>query len=166
MGKMHLIKRLPQISYWICFSLILFLISSCDKAPIYQQKENLGESWLHADSVRFNLPAPDTSTAYAMTLDLLHTLDYPFQNIYFKITTVYPSGRRTSNLLNIDLADKSGAWYGNWGSKNCLLVAPLRDNFYFSEAGEYSITMEQFTRLDPLPGLTGLELKLYEEESQ
>ena len=141
--------------------LFIVLLSSCTDKPIYSESKSFSDAWHFADSVHFDLPAPDTIEAYAMVLNVSHTTDYPFQNIYFRISTAFPSGRRVSTLLNIDLADKSGAWYGDCRGKNCNLQAPIRENFYFSESGAYKITMEQFTRVDPLTGLTRLKLELY-----
>ena len=137
------------------------LFTSCGDSPIYNESFDISDPWNQTDSVIFELPAPDTSQAYALVLNVSHTTDYPFQNIYFKISTSYPSGRYTSNILNIDLADKRGVWYGDCRGQNCELSAPLREHFAFSETGIYQVTMEQFTRLDPLPGLSELELELW-----
>jgi gliding motility-associated lipoprotein GldH len=137
------------------------LLSSCGEEPLYRESGTIDGTWNYSDSILYDLPAPDTTQGYGMVLKISHTDHYPFENLYIKIGTRYPSGRYSSNLLNVDLANKSGAWYGQCSGSNCELSVTLREFFSFSESGQYSISMQQFTRSEKLVGIRGLELQLW-----
>ena len=167
-SKKKLTNQVGVLSFCIRTFSILFLfislsglLASCGEQPLYSEHSNIVEPWAYADSIIFHLPAPDTSQGYGMVLNLSHTTEYPFENIYLKIGTTFPSGRFSSALLNLDLADKSGAWYGDCSGAKCKRSVPLREYFAFSEAGSYTISMQQYTRSENLAGVQGLELELW-----
>ncbi len=147
------------MGYMAIFSILLF--TACSDRPIYNEAIKLNGQWDATDSIVFHMPAPDTTSVYEIALNITHKDAYPFQNIYIKIYTLFPSGRRTSNLLNIDLGNKSGQWYGTKSRGRYLLSVPIRSNFSFTETGTYELTMVQFTRRDQLAGVDGVELELW-----
>ncbi len=153
---------MPRITCFYFFVLACFL-SSCGDNPYYQDIKSIDGSWSFADSLHFSMPAPDTLSPFAMFLHVEHTKDYPFQNMYVRLSTNFPSGRRASDLINIDLADKAGMWFGKCGSQTCVISAPLRQNFSFSEAGTYNITLEQYTRTENLNGVNEVGIELWQD---
>lgn len=160
-SKMSMDRRI----FYVLFSvLICASLYSCGDEPYYSESKNTSVPWVKADSLLFTLPAPDTSSGYSMMLNIEHTEDYPFQNLYLRLSTQFPSGRRASDIINVDMADKAGYWYGDCNRTSCKITAPLRDNFAFSESGEYQVTIEQFTRREELPGIKNIELLLWKFE--
>jgi gliding motility-associated lipoprotein GldH len=142
---------------------ILFFLASCgDKENyIYQESKSINESgWIYADSLDFNFDIPDTSKIYGLILDVAHTTDYPFQNIYFNISTSFPSGKRLQQSLSSDLAEKSGQWHGKCSGKNCTASIFLQEKAKFNEVGKHRINIAQFSRDSVLVGIEELNLKL------
>jgi len=135
---------------------------SCGEQPFYSESKEINESWISTDSLAFNMPASDTSNIYNMMISFDHTVDYPFQNIYFKLSTTFPSGRYASDIININLADKAGNWFGHCSGGTCTISTPLRDPFSFSESGTYRISIEQYTRSEALSGVRRVGLELWE----
>lgn len=157
--KLKLVSQL--FFYSIALVSMLALLTSCGEQPVYSEQSTIDSPWILSDSIMFNMPAPDTMNGYGMVLKIKHTTDYPFENLYVKIGTTYPSGRYSANLLNVDLASKSGAWYGDCSGSTCLLSTTLRELFSFSEEGRYSISMAQYTRTEELTGIESLQLELW-----
>ncbi len=116
--------------------------------------------WNHQDSLDFTFSIADTSTIYNLYLDINHSTEYPFQNIYLQVATLFPSGKRIKERLPIDFADKTGRWYGNCDSEWCNLRVNLQQGAFFNAIGNHTITLEQFMRVDPLPGIRELSIKL------
>lgn len=146
------------------FILLLFtalLISSCEDRPLYEEVRDIEGAWAFSDSLSFTLPVPDTSAAYDLVVDVSHSKSYPFQNLYLKIATTYPSGAYASDILNIDLADKAGNWKGSCSGDLCNFSSPFKRFFSFKENGNYSIRVIQYTRKEMLEGVHSIELELW-----
>jgi len=118
------------------------------------------EGWDYAEVIDFKVGAVDTTRLFNIYLDVDHTIDYSYQNLYTKIQTVYPSGEVEEDVVSLELADKSGAWLGRCGNKDCTLRVPLLTNIYFRQEGEHHIRFEQFMRVNPLVGIQALSLSL------
>lgn len=118
------------------------------------------DQWSYKDSLNFTFSIADTSTIYNLYLDINHSTEYPFQNIYLQVATRFPSGKRIKERLPIDFADKTGVWYGKCDSEWCRLRVNLQQGAFFNAIGDHTITLEQFMRVDPLPGIRALSIKL------
>jgi len=66
----------------------------------------------------------------------------------------------------LELAAKSGFWFGRCNSKRCKLSLPLQEQVHFKQTGTYRITLEQYSRKDTLSGIFGLGLELWEKKSE
>lgn len=130
---------------------------------MHEQKV-IAEHWSYDDPLSFELSAQDTTTAHELYISVTHRTDYPFQNIYVKMDTEFPSGREDSRLINVDLADKAGNWYGSCSGDVCTYESPLRSRFSFSELGTYDISLAQHTRMENLTGVNKVAVKLFRIE--
>ena len=132
----------------------LFL-ASCQPRPVLDEKrEFAGQGWSHSDTLDFNVSIPDTTGHYDLFLNMEHSVEFPNQNFYIRIYTRFPDGKRLDKLVSLELADKSGAWFGRCNSNTCRLRIPIQENAYFNQAGDYLFTLEQYSRMDTLPGLS------------
>lgn len=151
--------------YFFLVITILFFIISCGNSEnyIYQENKSIDNTgWIYADSLDFNFEIQDTSKVYGLILDVNHTTDYPFQNIYFNISTSFPSGKILQQELSSDLAEKSGKWYGKCSGKKCKASINLQEKAKFDEIGKHKINIAQFSRDSALVGVEQLSLKLLE----
>lgn len=144
------------------FTLLLFsLLAACQPKPLLNETINLaGEQWTYADTLNFQLNLQDTALRYDIFIDLQHSPDYPTQNLYTRIYTLFPNGERPRQLVSLELADKAGQWYGRCGGKWCKLSIPIQQGALFDQAGAYTFTLEQYTRIDPLPGLKQVGMRI------
>ena len=112
-----------------------------------------GGEWSYADSLDFSFRIDDTLQLYDLWLEVEHAVDYPYQNLYTRIHTRFPSGQRLSEPLSLELADKVGRWYGDCSRNSCTLRIPIQQGAFFDQPGNYHITVEQYMRQDPVQGV-------------
>jgi len=141
------------------FALLTFI--GC-KEDFYFESERVltADQWSYQDSLDFTFSIADTSALYNLYLDINHSTEYPYQNVYLNVATLFPSGKRIKERLPIDFADKTGRWYGNCDSEWCKLRVNLQQDAFFNEIGKHTITLEQNMRVNPLPGIRQLSIKL------
>ena len=134
---------------------------SCSDNTIYKTKQEInGEYWTYEDAISFSLEAPDTINWYELGLDVEHSSEFSFQNLYLNIDTGFPSDTILTDLINLDLAKKSGEWNGRCSSSSCTNPFILKQRFKFEELGNYSFSFKQASRQDSLQGIQNLSLKL------
>jgi len=147
-----------RILLYISFGAIF---SSCDRTTIYQQEEQItGDIWKYSDSLSFSFEIPDTAQLYSMQLDVRHNDDFPYENCYVRIRSIYPDRTVKNDVLSLEFADQSGAWMGEKSGKYLLAPIALQPVARFRQAGRYTMVFFQDTRRDSLPGLHSMELRI------
>lgn len=141
------------------------LLAACGPNYSYESELNLDEQgWFYQDSLVANFTIEDTSTIYNLHLLLDHQTNFPFQNFYVRIHTTFPGGERLTEQVSLEIAGKAGNWLGDCRQDQCQLRIPIQQGAYFNQPGDYQITIEQFSRRNPLPGLKRIAFAL--EETQ
>ena len=142
------------------FTLVFFLIS-CGPTVVYENVQSIQESkWFYKDSLTYSFTQEDLSTFFDIVLTVEHQVEYDWENIYLEINTTFPDSVRTSQRLPIDLADLTGTWKGDCGKETCFLEIDLAKGNRFQQAGDYTITLVQEGRQDPLGGLVSMGIKV------
>ncbi len=141
--------------------LISLTFTSCGESFLYKKKIKTNpEGWAYQDSLVFPITIEDTSQVYTLLMDVHHNTSYSYQNIYFKIGTAFPSGKRLEQELSSDLARKSGEWYGECRGQNCTASINLQGKAKFNELGEHTIIVKQHSRDSLLEGIKGISIKM------
>lgn len=137
------------------------LFSSCGPSYFFDEKKEIQNSnWTYQDSLDFTIDVTDTLSIYNLYLDINHSTEYSFQNIYIRIHTKYPNGQRVTQQVPIDMMRKVGIWYGDCNSEECDLRVTLREGSFFNALGKHTLTIEQFMRKDPLEGINSVALRI------
>ncbi|OAV45444.1 hypothetical protein A3850_013510 [Lewinella sp. 4G2] len=131
----------------------------------YQQATN-GNGWSYADTLNFGFSIDDPHQPYDLEIIVDHTEQYAYENLYLNIYTTPPTGIRTKERISIDLAGDFGAWNGDCSGGECEYSIPILLDTRFPNVGTYQITLEQNSRDEPLPAITGLGLRLVESPEQ
>ena len=145
---------------------LLVLISiffSCSKEKLILENEvDVEESigWMFSDSLSVDFSISDTNRLYAMRLQLNHTPDFNFENVYTRIHTLFPDGKLSSQLLSLSLTKETGAWAGQCNKTNCKVEIALQEQIIFPAQGNYKITIAQFMRTDTLSGIGNIRFQL------
>lgn len=134
------------------------LLSACgDRGTLVRESWSFAdEQWLSGDAKTLSMTVDDTTKAYRIDLDLKHTTDYGFQNLYVRTVTTYPSGKTVSSVTSLELAEKSGEWSGDCGGSTCTISLPLQAKFTFPETGTYAWSIEPYMRTDTVSGIRRL----------
>lgn len=149
----------PAIGLLLFLTGVLF--TACQPRPVLNEKRTFPDrQWTNADTLDFEVAIQDTTQLYDLFLDVTHSPDFPNQNCYIKIYTRFPDGQRLGKLVSLELADKSGVWFGRCNKRSCRLAVPLQTRAYFNKPGDYLFTIEQYTRMDTLPGIQSLGMRI------
>lgn len=146
--------------------LILFIftalgLSSCGPDYLLNEEKDIANGqWTYRDTLDFKFNVRDTTALYNLTVRFGYADSFPNQNIYVNFHTRFPDGKRLSKPISFDFFDAVGAPAGECSGGKCQADIPIQQNAFFEKAGEYTITLEQFGRLDPMPGITTVGLSV------
>lgn len=143
------------------FLLSQLLLISCGESYVFEKTLKIEkEEWRYANTLDYPFEITDTTKIYNLLLEVQHSVDYSYQNCYFKIYTKFPSGEQTEQLLSVDLADGVGRWQGECSGESCTTLFDIQKQSFFNALGTHTITLEQYMRKDPLKGIQSLAIKL------
>ncbi len=143
-------------------ALFLMTLASCGDT-VFEKKLNVpGENWTYQDTLKFDYSIEDTTKVYGLFLEVEHSTDFGFQNLYVQMHTRFPSGKTEKQMVSLELSGKSGIWNGDCGGGTCVVEIPLQVKTVFKERGAYQLAVEQFMRQSLLPGVESMTLKIRE----
>lgn len=142
-----------------CLSFVI-IFTSCRKDILVEEKFEFPNSqWISGDAKSLTISAPDTSDVYNMEIELTHADDYSFQNLYVRLSTIFPSGKADTSVTSLELANPNGSWAGNCNGDKCSLVLPLQTRFTFPEEGKYQWQIAPYMRKDTIEGIRSLTVR-------
>ncbi|MCB0791155.1 MAG: gliding motility lipoprotein GldH [Flavobacteriales bacterium] len=151
--------------------LLVLVSTGCDDALVYQRDTLLPENgWRSKDRPEFCFEITDTLRPHDLFIDVRHTGDYAYSDLFLFLDLTGPDGHRFRDTVECTLADPSGRWYGRGTG---FLFADrfkahvlFRTGNRFPHRGRYCIRMEQAMRTDPLPGITDVGVSVVLSKAQ
>jgi gliding motility-associated lipoprotein GldH len=145
-------------------ALVLFVsvfLISCLDIPEYSESRAIhSEVWSSTDTTNFNFEIANDSLRYNCFVDVRHTGDYPFSNLYLFLDLTYPNGKHRMDTLHCTLADERGRWYGSGLGDIVDHRIEYKSDIQFPVSGEYSLSITHGMRLDPLDGVTDMGFRI------
>lgn len=144
---------------------LMVCCAGCLPSPHYQKTVSPPHyAWKADYKPSFRFEISDTNSVYNLYFLIRHTEVYPFSNIWIKIYTKEPGAKQfDASRIEIPLAEASGKWLGRgmgdiWEHRMPITRndAPMR----FTKAGMYEIRLEQCMRVDPLPEILQIGLRV------
>jgi gliding motility-associated lipoprotein GldH len=137
----------------LCFSLF-----SCNKNILFKgDKEIKNTSW-HTDSLAvFEFEITDTTSNYLAEINIRHTIEYSFQNLFLFIHTKMPNEQNIIDTVECILADKKGKWNGKGIGDVLNFTKPYKKLISFKTGGKCKIEIEQAMRYGELSVIKSLE---------
>ena len=134
----------------------LFLAGCTDNVVFQEAAKTPHGAWERGWDPSFSFEMRDTITPHDVYLDLRHTGDYPFSNLYAFVTLMGPDSARTTDTVECLLADPTGRWYGAGtgfihSHRQAHVLYKLRNKF--PRSGRYTITLGQAMRTEKLDGV-------------
>lgn len=156
------LKNCFRISFFILLTSCFF--SSCTTVDLYERTITIPRhEWESSFKPSFHFTITDSTKAYKIFVILRHTDKYNFNNIYVNL---YVKGPGRDSILKIQrdltLATNDGGWEGSgmddvYEHRIPLEKIPLK-------AGDYSFTIEQIMREDPLKNVLNVGLRLEKDK--
>lgn len=135
----------------------LLLAGCADNVVFQEDAQTPNGDWERGWNPTFAFDVKDTMTTHDVYLDLRHTGDYPFSNLYAFVTLTSPDGRKTVDTVECTLADPTGRWYGKGqgfiSSDRFQAHVLYKLHNRFPRSGRYSLTLEQAMRVEKLQGI-------------
>lgn len=147
----------------LSFVLSGMLLASCNTIDLYEKSVPVpGNQWKSSFRPAFSFDIKDTASGYAIYLILRHTDKYNFNNLWVNFSIQAPGDTVRRQSYEVPLANKEG-WLGvamNDVYEHRINLTPdyasfeggqYRHNyFHFPRPGNYTFTLEQIMREDPL----------------
>ena len=159
---------MKNIIFATLFLSTVFLLTACGKEKVVFEKEYpiQNSAWTYADTLSFAFNIADTSALYDIVVHIKHRSDYGFQNLYTRIHTTFPTGKRRSQTLNFDLADNTGQWQGTKDGDYRDFEVKIQENAFFNQTGQHIITLEQLMRTESLVGFKNIGLEVIQKQKK
>jgi gliding motility-associated lipoprotein GldH len=149
-----------KFQFYVLFALV-FSLAACGPDYHFEEEKNIpNEQWTYRDTLDFKFSITDTTALYNLEVEFAYADSFPNQNVYVKFHTRFPDGKRLSKPLSFDFFDAEGKPAGKCSGSSCQAQIPIQQNAFFEKAGEYTITLEQFGRRNPLPGIKSVGLSI------
>jgi gliding motility-associated lipoprotein GldH len=137
---------------------IAFLLAGCADHVVFQADVAIPDAvWDRDLKPEFTFEITDTISQHDLFLDIRHTGDYPFSDLFLFIDLQGPDGRALRDTVECLLADPTGRWFGRGTGFifaerfDAHVLYRLRNRFPVS--GRYTIRLEQAMRTERLPGI-------------
>ena len=139
-------------------ALLCFSLFACNNNILFKgDKEIKNTSW-HTDSlVVFEFDITDTISNYLAEINIRHTIDYSFQNLFVFIYTKMPNEQNIIDTVECILADKKGKWNGKGMGDILNFTKPYKKLISFKIGGKCKIEIEQAMRYGELSAIKSLE---------
>lgn len=165
-------KRFTLLAVAILMACYSFV--SCDSNKVYEEyvtieneKIDGGEYiWNDKKPVSFEFEITDTTALHNVFVNVRHANIYPYSNLWLFISSWSPAGVKAVDTLECTLADEHGKWLGSGLGDIWDTQILWKQNVRFATAGKYHVEYNQSMRIENLPGIMdmGLRVELADEE--
>jgi gliding motility-associated lipoprotein GldH len=154
-----------KASYYLSFALLAgcLWLSSCQSIDLYERVVSIPkQEWQSSFKPQFKFSIRDTAAAYQVYILLRHNEKYEFNNIWVTLYAQAPGDTARLFSLELPLANNDG-WMGTamddlYDHRIAVTLDPAI--FNFKKPGEYTFTLEQIMRKDPLENVLNVGLRI------
>lgn len=163
---LYIKRREPEFPKRVLFILcILFsFLNSCrqsDRLNVFEKHVPIpGYRWNYSFHPSYEVEITDTAALYNIYVTIRHTNDYPFSNLWLLISSGYSGEKPKTQRVELPLADREGRWLGS-GIDNIFDQRILiQQHARFNKPGTYQFSFEQNMRMDNLPHIMSIGLRV------
>ncbi|MBA3828848.1 MAG: gliding motility lipoprotein GldH [Taibaiella sp.] len=151
------------------YVIIVLLLSTvffagCAPSPYFQREEPVPQNaWQYQYQPTFKFEVSDTTVLYNLYFLIRHTDVYPYSNIWLWVYSKTPGDTAFNKTrLEIPLAEPSGKWLGRGMGEIWEQRMPITgtNSMSFHKKGKYEIRFEQNMRVNPLPEVLHVGLRV------
>jgi len=150
-----------HIPLFILSIVVLLCVTACDPNRLYETNTPVaGEKWAYADVKSFTVDVTDTTTRYNIYINVRHSFQFEWRNMYVQVGTQLPDGKKMEKRVNLPLCENDGKWFGSCLGDNCDLPVMIQENAKFPQKGKYTFTIRQDMRVNPLEKIKSIGLRV------
>lgn len=152
----------PDLKNIFLISFLSLSFASCIKIDLYEKQAVIpSQEWFYTNAPRFTFHIDDTTSLYNVYVVLRHTDLYKYNNIWLRIGLKTPSDSFNYQNVNLALATDAKGWEGTgmndiYEVRKSISAAP----FSFKTAGDYTFSIEQIMRENPLNNILNVGLRI------
>ena len=147
---------------------ISILSSGCDSRRVFENNiEFRDRSWKIAEPAQFEFQIADTTGRYNLLMNIRNSIDYPYARIFVNYDL---RGNDSLTLSKKMIAEylfdqKTGRPFGSTGIGDIYdhQFLLLKD-YSFARPGVYKIKLSQFMRMDTIPGILAVGVRVEKAE--
>lgn len=148
-------------TFWLFAFIAILLLNSCNQTVVVDKNNLLkNELWNYEQHQDFEVPIEDTTIHYNIYINIRHSFHFEWRNLWVEVNTQFPSGKKLSKRVNLALSEADGKWFGDCSSDDCFIQIPIQENALFPEKGNYTFSISQDMRVNPLRNIRNVGLKV------
>lgn len=140
------------------------LLLSCQTIDIYEKDVAIPhQQWQSSFKPQFKFIIKDTSVPYRVFVVLRHNEKYNYNNIWLNLYTKAPGDTVQKVQYELPVATNDKGWLGTAMDdiyEQRIALTPNNEKLYFKKPGEYTFTIEQIMREDPLQNVLNVGLRI------
>lgn len=150
---------------YLIFILSLFIFISCQNSIIFEKYDEIPDyEWKYENKISFQISIKDTSIYHNLYLNLRHTGNYPFSNIWIMIYQKNPDKKISFKRYEFTLAVVDGKWLGKGLGDIVDHKIIFAENIKFPQEGEYTFLFQHDMRMDILPSIMDIGLTIVQNK--
>lgn len=144
----------------------LLSFSSCSSSDIVFEDNVIipKHQWSYENIPSFTVRIDDITKKYGIAINFRHNKDYKFSNVFVLLHEKGPGIRDTAYRHELKLAERDGRWTGEASGGLYHTEFLAKDNFQFPDTGQYTLSVEQNMRVNPLVGVSDIGIKVFEKK--
>jgi gliding motility-associated lipoprotein GldH len=148
---------------------ILILLFSCDSKRVFEDNVEFRErNWKINEPVQFDFKINDSTKKYNVLMNIRNSLDYPYARIFVNYDLLNKDSISLSKKMVAEFLfdQKTGKPFGTSGIGDIYdHQFSILKNYSFQKGGIYRMTLNQFMRMDTIPGIlaVGVRVETVEE---
>lgn len=153
--------NLRRIFLFFAITQIIWITACKDQNAIVDTNQEIPErAWSYMDKIKVPVSIFDTTKAYNVYLNMRHSGDYKYSNIFLLVHEISPDHKTITERKEFKLALPDGEWLGK-GSGNLYSYQVLfKTNYHFPKKGVYMFQLEQNMRDNPLREVTDAGIRV------
>ncbi|WP_163319475.1 gliding motility lipoprotein GldH [Dysgonomonas sp. 520] len=141
-----------------------FIFFSCgEREAYYHFHEIKNAQWSKNDTLTFVVDSSsiEVGVPYSVTIELVYDSNYPYRNLWLYVqNNLGNSDVRKNDALQYMLCDEYGKWYGSGFGSLFQLPLGYMDSVIFKEKRNYTFSVVQGMRDEPLVGIDKLGIRI------
>ena len=117
-------------------------------------------NWSYVNKVRVPVKIENEKLLYNVYINLRHTADYKYSNIFLLVHMKGPDGKVLTERKEFKLALPDGQWLGKGSGNLYSYQLPFKQRYKFPRKGNYLFEIEQNMRDNPLKEITDVGLRI------